>query len=305
MKIRSLILQNRNRLRWVPIHRHYHRIHVGSNRANRRFYPSKLVHKTLQSKEASPIVHSPFAPYSDTKIVLYHVFIGMCAASFWRGAWYVLDDVLFPNQKELSAISSLTVGTAGMFLFQGRIERIEVWTLNLFNQRKNNDQWMSIRTIQRVHSVLRVSAIYSLVLSVVCIWRGTWMCCDIAYEKCYKHYAVNATESKSSELPEETALTSLKKTCDALNHVKATDPGHALQSGLMSHCTALLILSSLGIVACTFAPPAAISIIRDRNIYSHKTSIERILYRNQNIAQIFGSPQPRRTKFTPRWWRQR
>jgi hypothetical protein len=74
---------------------------------------------------------STFAACDNFHTVLYHVFVGMCAASFWRGSWYIFDDLLFPNQKELSAVSSLLLGTSGMLSVQGLIHRAERWTVDI------------------------------------------------------------------------------------------------------------------------------------------------------------------------------
>ena len=54
-----------------------------------------------------------------------HVLVGMGAASFWRGAWYVLDDHLFPDDPAQSATASLGLGVAGMAASQGLMERAE------------------------------------------------------------------------------------------------------------------------------------------------------------------------------------
>ena len=48
------------------------------------------------------------------KSVLTHVGVGMGAASFWRGAWYIWDDHLFPNDRAASALSSWSLGVVGI-----------------------------------------------------------------------------------------------------------------------------------------------------------------------------------------------
>jgi Fuseless len=242
--------------------------------SSRRRRPATTIRKRFvkspTTRKPPKLDPSPFAAYTDPNMVLYHVLVGMCSASFWRGAWYILDDVLFPQEKELSAISSLMLGTVGMLSVQGSLERIETYTLQL----KAKHEWLSTQSIRHVHSVLRFATIYSLVLSVVCVWRGTWMSWDLVYAKYYNDYAgietgiVSSSSSDSNGDNEEIHN----------GRIQASDPGHALRSGLMSHCTAVIILSGLGIVASVFAPPAAISIIRDTTIFSTKTSIERILY---------------------------
>jgi Fuseless len=258
--------------------------------------------KLMQKSAPSPLIidQSPFSAYTDSMVVLYNVFIGMCSASFWRGAWYILDDILFPNNKELSAISSLMLGAMGMLSVQGFFERVEKYTLHLINENKakQKHEVLSIRSIKHIHSMLRFTVIYSLVLSVVCVWRGTWMSWDILYAKYYNDYS-----SSNSAITTSTDTTKSNQMDDS-NKINASDPGHALRSGLMSHYTAVFILCSLGIVASVFAPPAAVSVIRDNTIFSTRTSIERILY-PKNYSQRIKAHPSRRSKFVHSWWRQR
>ena len=46
------------------------------------------------------------------------VFTGVLCASYWRGAWYILDHTLFPDDRVLSGVASLTSGTALLGLKQ-------------------------------------------------------------------------------------------------------------------------------------------------------------------------------------------
>jgi Fuseless len=245
---------------------------------------------------------SPFAAAPDSKAVFYLVFVGMCSASFWRGAWYILDDSLFPNNKELSAISSLLLGTTGMFSVQGLFERGETFAIRLVDLRSRNHTWLTIRSIQIIHSALRFAAIYSLVLSVVCIWRGTWMSWDLLYAKYYNAYAATSIVTNdvndTKQILMEAPLTNINLMDGEATMIHASDPGHALRSGILSHGTALLILSCMGIVASVFAPPAAVSVIRDNTIFSSKTCIERLLYRRNTKK---GLHFQRHLKFMPRW----
>jgi Fuseless len=275
--------------------------------SKRKLIQQRLVRPSRnQIQKSAPVplvVQPPFSACTDSTTVLYHVFIGVCSASFWRGAWYILDDILFPQSKELSALASLMLGTSGMLAVQGFFERIENHTLQLMNYSKSSRQlqWVSTHSIQRIHSLLRFTAIYSLVLSVVCVWRGTWMSWDILYAKYYNDYTENKTGLASF------INTNASNEAIVIEKIHASDPGHALRSGLMSHYSAVLILSCLGIVASVFAPPAAISVIRDNTIFSTKTCIERLLYPKRNLQRMISSNKypSRRSKFIPCWWHQK
>ena len=277
-------------------------IHSCNIKARKKVKWQKLVRPSIKQNQklapvAEPLIHqSPFAACTDSTTVLYHVFIGICSASFWRGAWYILDDMLFPQSKELSALASILLGTSGMLAVQGFFERIENYTLQLVRHTKRRQlQWISTKSMQHIHAVLRFTAIYSLVLSVVCVWRGTWMSWDIMYAKYYNDYATT-----------NTGLASLKNVSNEAifdERIHASDPGHSLRSGLLSHYTAVIILSYLGIVASVFAPPAAISVIRDNTIFSTKTNIGRMLYSKRMF--VSNKYPSRRTKFLPSWWHQK
>ena len=277
--------------RWIP-------------HSQRQILQQKLARpSTKKMPKSAPGVQSPFAAYTDSTTVLYHVFIGVCSASFWRGAWYILDDILFPQSKELSAFASLMLGTAGMLSVQGLFERIEKYSIQLM---KCNDiswqhKWISTRSLQHIHSMLRFTTIYLLVLSVVCVWRGTWMTWDILYAKYFNDYASGSRTGIASST--DANVTDERPDSETIN---ASDPGHALRSGLMSHYSAVIVLSCLGIVASVFAPPAAISVIRDSTIFSTKTNIERMLYPKKYSQRIASNKYlPQRSKYKPSWWHQR
>jgi hypothetical protein len=156
-----------------------------------------------------------------------HVVVGVGAASFWRGAWYLLDDHLYPEDPVKSAAASMGLGVIGLTASQGLVERAERLALS--------------KKVVRPSSlaIARFGAIYSVAVSCVLVWRGTWVGWDCLYE--YLHPCEKA---------------------------KSTDPGHATHSGLLSHAAALTLLLTTGLFASVLAPPAAISVIRDHTVRS-------------------------------------
>lgn len=84
----------------------------------------------------------------------------MGAASFWRGAWYILDDNLFPDNEAASAAASWSLGVLGLSASQGWVGRL-----------------------CRSQQLSPLVGIYVLVSSCVLIWRGTWVGWDVAYER--------------------------------------------------------------------------------------------------------------------------
>lgn len=152
----------------------------------------------------------------DWKTVGTHLGVGMASASFWRGAWYVLDDHMFPDCATTSASASLGLGVVGMAFSQGLVRKSEALA-----------KLGSVRRVQ----LARFAAVYTIAMSCVLVWRGTWMAWDIAYEK--------------------------------LTEADPKEPGHATKSGVLSHGISALGLLSCGLFASVLAPPAAASVIRD------------------------------------------
>ena len=146
--------------------------------------------------------------------------VGAGAASFWRGAWYVIDDNLYPDEPVKSAASSLGIGTTGLAASSVSIDAMSKPLSKLPLPLK---------------SAVLFTSVYSLALSNILVWRGTWMLWDLAYE--------SYGESEKD--------------------YKATDEGHATRSGMISHSIATGGLFAMGLFASVLAPPAGICIIRD------------------------------------------
>lgn len=234
-----------------------------------------------------------FAAVSSYKTLATHVFVGMGAASFWRGAWYILDDHLFPDNSALSAAASLGLGAAGMAASQGLVARAEQLAENLkisqsklirtkvnkstasnSNSTSNSNSstrsstlhktppiMQSPKILQGTVAVARFGALYTVAVSCVLVWRGTWVGWDVLYEYMYLR--------SDPENP------------------KSTDRGHATHSGLLSHFTAVGLLLGTGLFASVLAPPAAVSVIRD---FAVKTGGSTYMGPAQIVAnRLFGS----------------
>jgi hypothetical protein len=221
---------------------------------------------------------SKFAAVNCYKTLATHVFVGMGAASFWRGAWYILDDHLFPDNAAYSAAASLGLGAAGMAASQGLVARAEqlaeklkvsqskrTKTKDVSNSSIQTAQPLRLRSspkiLQGTVSLARFGALYTVAVSCVLVWRGTWVGWDVLYEYVYL-----------SSHPD---------------NAKSTDRGHATHSGLMSHAVAVGLLLGTGLFASVLAPPAAVSVIRD---FAVKTGGSNYMGPAQIVAnRLFGS----------------
>jgi len=54
--------------------------------------------------------------------ILYAILIAFGIISFWRGAWYLLDIYLFPNNHLWSAIASVILGILILYSTERLIE---------------------------------------------------------------------------------------------------------------------------------------------------------------------------------------
>lgn len=188
-----------------------------------------------------------FSSVNCYKAVAQHVAVGMGAASFWRGAWYLLDDHLFPEDAAKSAGASLGLGIAGMYASQGLMARAERLAKTFDKIPLSSSKQVQAALLTPSGTPMRLAAarfgtLYTVALSCVLVWRGTWVGWDVVYERLH---------------PEEAT--------------SATDPGHATKSGLLSHVTAMTLLLGTGVFASVLAPPAAVSVIRDFAVKAGQT----------------------------------
>ena len=94
-------------------------------------------------------------------MVLPQIAIGVGAASFWRGCWYILDDHCYPNHPQASAAVCLGAGSLGTYVFTEHVGQ----------------------------PYLRLGG---LAVSCVLLWRGTWIASDQVYEAVWKASATDA-----------------------------------------------------------------------------------------------------------------
>jgi len=248
--------------------------------------------KAAAAASAASLKSSKAFTSLDAKAVLTHIGVGMGAASFWRGAWYILDDHLFPDDPALSALTSFGLGCTGMTLSQGLVGRLDRFEKHF--KQKSRDAAMMVGSPRQGGGfyrkyvlpvrVARFGALYTIAISCVLVWRGTWLGWDVVYEMTHP---INRSASNNSQRSSETdhphhhhqhhvgieqlhAHQSQSQQHSQhphqqqlLQRINSTDPGHATTSGILSHVVALTVLCGTGLFASVLAPPAATSVIRD------------------------------------------
>lgn len=103
--------------------------------------------------------------------------VGMLCASYWRGAWYILDYTLFPHDRVASATCSLVLGSALLGVNQYVLSPSyngSKWLVRLLPPPKH----VSLRAYYV--KMNRFVSIYMIALSCVLVWRGAWLLWDEA-----------------------------------------------------------------------------------------------------------------------------
>mmetsp|Transcript_14051 Transcript_14051/g.17709 ORF Transcript_14051/g.17709 Transcript_14051/m.17709 type:complete len:267 (-) Transcript_14051:223-1023(-) len=249
-----------------------------------------------------------------TRTLWKQVAIGMGAASFWRGGWYILDETLFPENSLYSAASSFGLGVISLSVFHN-----VVLSHNVPNSGGSSNA-TSDTTLTKLkapkfpppnifYRARLLGGIYGLAWSCVLIWRGTWMAWDLCYEKYCLHleevskndrlihwFSVKNHFSQLRRMDtafdshavmddhDAAAFTAATVRSDLEGEVKEEgqkrckgedylDPViHGKVSGLMSHVFASVVMASFGVLASVFAPPAAMSVVRDASLRVPKRS---------------------------------
>mmetsp|Transcript_11310 Transcript_11310/g.29429 ORF Transcript_11310/g.29429 Transcript_11310/m.29429 type:complete len:222 (+) Transcript_11310:3-668(+) len=95
-----------------------------------------------------------------------HQFVATCAvATFWRGAWYMMDAV-FPEDPLTSGLLSLGVGFTSFMIGQSLLCPLLLTTV----------------TSARYSPSARIFSMYTLGLSAILTWRGVWCINDVVSE---------------------------------------------------------------------------------------------------------------------------
>ena len=83
--------------------------------------------------------------------------VGATVASWWRGAWYVMDAALYPDDAPRSCAASLALGFCGFAACH-----------------------QSAARVAPIAPAARGAALYAAALANVAAWRGVWLAWDLA-----------------------------------------------------------------------------------------------------------------------------
>lgn len=161
--------------------------------------------------------------------------VGAGAASFWRGAWYTMDALLFPDNVHASCAASLFLGFGGFAALHQGVPHTPLGA----------PAWSG-------RCAPRAFALYTACLANVAAWRGVWMAWDIA-----------TGVATAAEAPAAAAA-------PATMQEQADERRRLLLSGLTSHASATALLLGIAHLTSALAPPARACILSDRASWGYQ-----------------------------------
>ena len=171
-------------------------------------------------------------------------FVGIAVASFWRGAWYVADELMFKDDAAKSGTASFACGVVGLATSQ----HVKLMMLK---------DKCSINTTNARRVVLFAPAAYGVGLSCVLFWRGVWVFwdCMMVNDDDNNNNNNNNNNKSSNSIGEEGV-----ESDDDNNNQKLSPK---LLSGIISHAAGLGALVMTGFLASAACPPAGLWVARD------------------------------------------
>ncbi len=154
---------------------------------------------------------------SSSSTLPLQISIGILAASYWRGSWYVLDHILYPNERLKSGIASLLSGAALLGLQQYILSPSYNGTKQLVRLLPPPSS-SSIMFRRKYIQANRFLLLYGIATSCVLLWRGTWLLWDEAAHSIadFIEECCNYGRSRSQSSEEEEVKAAVKEAAAAV-----------------------------------------------------------------------------------------
>mmetsp|Transcript_12422 Transcript_12422/g.17645 ORF Transcript_12422/g.17645 Transcript_12422/m.17645 type:complete len:276 (-) Transcript_12422:461-1288(-) len=223
--------------------------------------------------------------------------VGALCASYWRGAWYVFDYTLFPNDRVLSASSSFALG-GGLLAMQQHILSPSYNGTKFLVRLLPPPEHLSLRTYYM--KMNRFVSLYGIALACVLVWRGAWLAWDELADQ-VSDLVVPITTKEENQAPSQSkqqplvplekkattimATTATTNSQPSISSASATPQEHhqhhhhhndhqdavshhdidrtLFYSGIASHVCATVGLLMIGRFKSVMAPPANVSMMKD------------------------------------------
>jgi hypothetical protein len=201
--------------------------------------------------------------------------VGVLSASYWRGAWYILDYTLFPTDRLQSGIASLVLGS-GLLGFKQYTLTPAYNGTKLLVRMLPPPRNLSLRA--HYMKTNRFVSLYGIALGCVLVWRGTWLLWDETTDRISD--ALVESEPRAPVLlpaQQPPLLSPQAKVVHAslredkhhhYNQVHDAVTHHDIDktlfySGIASHVLATVGLLLIGRFKSVMAPPANVSVMKD------------------------------------------
>ena len=198
------------------------------------------------SSSSSASSSSKVSLESEIPLLATTTFVGVAVASFWRGAWYVLDEVVFPADVFKSGLACFVAGVGGLATSQHA-------KLLLLRELS-----CTTKTSHRKRVLMFTPPTYFVALSCVLFWRGVWCLWDSASDAYFgvadgeddSDNSIRNNNNNNSDVPKE-------------NDASGLYSSDKFKSGIVSHAAGVTALVSTGFLASAACPPAGLWVARD------------------------------------------
>lgn len=208
--------------------------------------------------------------------VLYQVTVGCLCASYWRGAWYCFDSLLFPKDRIKSSVASLLLGSSLLGVNQYILSPAYNGTktiVRLFPPPRSH----SLRAYYKTSN--RFINLYLIAMSCVLVWRGAWLMCDEISDQVMNSKSAVPVKTDSASLSaavSEKAFSQRQNNyTPSSHHTVFRQDKSRMYSGMASHILATIGLLFMGRFNSVMAPPANVSLMKDILLYGKGRELAR------------------------------
>ena len=207
---------------------------------------------SFTSSKSSESSSSSSKSVNEIPLLATTTFVGVAVASFWRGAWYVLDETVFPLDARKSGLACFAAGVCGLATSQ----HVKLMMLK--------DMACTTKTTNQKRVMLFSPPTYFVGLSCVLFWRGVWCLWDSATDAYFvlkdgEDSCSSSSSSSSSSGSSEDASGS----SPPASFFFPSSYSPKLKSGIVSHAAGATALVATGFLASAACPPAGLWVARD------------------------------------------
>ena len=205
---------------------------------------TKLLSRSVKQTTTHPVESSKSV--NEIPLLATTTFVGVAVASFWRGAWYVLDETVFPLDARKSGLACFAAGVCGLATSQ----HVKLMMLK--------DMACTTKTTNQKRVMLFSPPTYFVGLSCVLFWRGVWCLWDSATDAYFVLKDGEDSCSSSSSGSEDASGSS-----PPASFFFPSSYSPKLKSGIVSHAAGATALVATGFLASAACPPAGLWVARD------------------------------------------